>query len=98
MSNLKEQIISSNLPDEVVIADARFNRFDQELIDKYFNEEGKEAIRQYVTQSNKDLLERVRSEVLKTPECNCKHAREMVKPQRSALQKIEDSLDWYAHK
>lgn len=32
------------------ITDNRFNRFDDELIDKYFNEKGKQAIEAYVAQ------------------------------------------------
>ena len=31
------------------IADSRFNRFDDEFIDKWFNEQGKQAIQDYIT-------------------------------------------------
>ena len=31
------------------IAESRFNRFDDEFIDKWFNEQGKQAIQDYIT-------------------------------------------------
>ena len=31
------------------IMDSRFNRFDDEFIDKWFNEQGKQAIKDYIT-------------------------------------------------
>lgn len=74
-------------------------------------EEAKQAINRLITQANKDLLERVRSEVIgkdkvnhnhvwhTTAGCGCtyftegdKANNELKAEQRSALQKIEESL------
>ena len=41
------------------IVDSRFNRFDNEFIDKWFNEQGKQAIKDYITlhTEKSDLVE-----------------------------------------
>jgi len=46
--NTPEDEITTDMLWDGAITESRFNRFDDELIDKYFNEEGKVAIEQYI--------------------------------------------------
>lgn len=43
-----EPPITTDLFQGAVLADNRFSRFDDELIDKYFNDDGKAAIEAYI--------------------------------------------------
>lgn len=52
--------MTKDTTDELTTArlyDNRFNRFDDELINKYFNDEGKKSIEKYI--SNRDKLARI---------------------------------------
>ena len=42
------ELTATKIP-TINIADSRFNRFDDEFIDKWFNEQGKQAIQDYIT-------------------------------------------------
>ena len=43
--------MSDDLSQGAAISDAKFNRFDEELIDRYFNDDGKKAIQAYANQA-----------------------------------------------
>jgi len=47
-SSNADEIITADMLWDGAITESRFNRFDDELIDKYFNEEGKVAIEKYI--------------------------------------------------
>ena len=59
MPSNDNQIKTIDFADHSVIADARFNRFDDEFIDKYFNDEGKKAIKAYIDTHTQAEVERV---------------------------------------
>ena len=42
------ELTATKIPTNSIV-DSRFNRFDDEFIDKWFNEQGKQAIRDYIT-------------------------------------------------
>ena len=61
LQNTPEDEIQTFTIDSHNIVENRFNRFDDELIDRYFNEDGKAAIEKYVqrkvTEARIDELE-----------------------------------------
>jgi hypothetical protein len=52
-------------PQEQTIHSAYFNRFDKELIDKFFNDEGKKAIDDYVKAQLETIINQARISELK---------------------------------
>ena len=68
------------------IADSRFNRFDDEFIDKWFNEQGKQAIQDYITLHTQKVSAELVSRTHKFYEkemTHLKHFQEMVVREKS---------------
>ena len=59
MSDSKQEaelITTDDLTQGMVLSDNLFNRFDDEIIDRYFNDDGKKAIQDYVESHTTKLL------------------------------------------
>lgn len=83
------QLMSKNTTDELTTArlyDNRFNRFDDELINKYFNDEGKKSIEKYI--SNREKLARI-DELREA----ARHADRMYPECDNVLDHIENRID-----